>query len=227
MRLEILENFSEIRNGTVYIVTGWQRSFTSAMMKALIAGGMDAVYDESRNTWAEAQSSDPSYNPNPDGLFEMDDAKRNHFFRMPAAFKGKLVKILDNHGRFSPEMWTGDYKVVVMLREPAEIRESYTRFFGHPPTFTDGAQELSLTDELYFQLMVRTLRACRNRRDIDYLVVQGSDLIAEPLAVFQRMRLAGWPIDAERAASQINQKLYRCHTQEPATAALHAQTISN
>ena len=207
--LDRLANFTEDRAGTIYVVTGWQRSFTSAMMKALIAGGMDAVYDESRNRWAKQSAVDPSYHPNPDGLFEMDDEKRNQFFAMPNVFNGKLVKILDNHGRFDLPMWNGKYRVVVMLREPSEIRESYRRFFGHEPQFTDGVRTVTLTDPLYEQLMRRTIRACANRRDITYTVIKGSDLMAYPRNEFGRLYARAWNFDVEKAAVQIDPARYR------------------
>ena len=48
----------------------------------------------------------------------------------------------------------------------------------------------------------------KQRRDIDLLEFQYKDLVKEPHAVYEMMKLRGWPIDVERAAAVIDPKKY-------------------
>lgn len=217
--LDLLANYSEAPHGTIYVVTGFMRSFTSMMMRALVAGGMDAVFDASRDKWLEEKAADlAAYHPNPNGLYEVSNEQRDALFRRPREFDGKLIKQLCVYGWIDLPFWEGRYKVLLMLRDPDEIRESAQRFTGKDAAFLDdsGKPKLPFTAEVYRHIMIRALRQLRGRRDIDFLAVKGTDVLREPVAAFNRIALAGWPIAPERCAETIQPELYRC-IKEPAT----------
>lgn len=223
--IDLLANYSESPKGTIYVVTGFMRSFTSMMMRALVTSGMDAVYDTSRDTWLEEVSADlKAYHPNPNGVYEINEQQRDTLIKRPQEFDGKLLKHLCVYGWLDLPFWAGRYKVLLMLRDPEEIKESAQRFTGESPAFKDdaGTPKLPFTADIYRQIMIRAIRQLRGRRDIDYLAVKGSDVLSEPLAAFNRIQLAGWPIDPEKCAGTIDPKLYRCHTKEPAIPAASA-----
>ena len=215
--LDLLANYSEAPNGQIYVVTGFMRSFTSMMMRALVAGGMKAVYDTARDTWLEENAADlAGYHPNPNGLYEVNNEQRDNLFRRPRDFDGKLIKQLCVYGWIDLPFWEGRYKVLLMLRDPDEIRESAQRFTGESPAFKDdaGNPKLPFTNEVYRQIMIRALRQLRGRRDVDFVAVKGTEVVKEPLAAFNRIQLAGWPIDAEKCAETIQPELYRNRKQE-------------
>ena len=84
----------------IYIVSGWMRSGTSMMIRALEAGGMEAVYT-------------PGH---PDYELSKEDYRLN---RSPELYEGKVVKSL----RFGTEQmwpWPGGYRVVFMDRDSRE-----------------------------------------------------------------------------------------------------------
>ena len=215
--LNLLANYAETQPNTIYIVTGFMRSFTSMMMRALIAGGMTGVYDTSRDEWLEEVSADlATYHPNPNGVFEPTNEQRDVLLRHPEKLNGKLIKQLCIYGWLDLPFYTGRYKVLLMLRDPDEIKDSVHRFTGKEVAYLDDAGNpvAPFTPELYRAVMVRAIRQLQGRRDIDYLAIKGRDVLAEPLAVFNRIRLAGWPIDADECASMIQPELYRNRKQE-------------
>ena len=76
----------------IYVVSGFMRTGTSMMMKALEAGGMDASYKQSRDVMKD-HYADEYYNPNIGGLYELEkqDYQKWDF---PRDYEGKLIKAL-------------------------------------------------------------------------------------------------------------------------------------
>ncbi len=189
---------------SITIVAGSQRCGTSMMMRCLIAGGLEADYDPSRDQM-NARWGDAHYQPNAGGFYEL----RGEQYRapdFPRAHEGRLIKVL-NEGvlRIAPRQAEDPYWIVFMRRDPEEMRQSWQAFFGpravhplwrHGP---DGAATFLDTIE----------GILRMRRDCRVLRVEYRDAVDRPHVVFARLRDAGLPIDPARAAAEVDPAL--CH----------------
>ena len=176
----------------IYIVSGFMRSGTSMMMKALMAGGLEGYYDSSRNVMNE-QYGDQHYRPNEGGFFEPSKSDFNDP-NFPKMHDWKLIKVL--HGGI-PKLPVFNYKVVVMRRHPEEIKQSYEGFFNdRPPKILDR----------YDEVIEMLIQHIENRKDMTGVVLNYRDVIENPTECFKRI---GFPIDVEKATSVINPDLYR------------------
>jgi hypothetical protein len=179
----------------IHIVSGFYRSGTSAMMQALIAGGLTAAWSEERNQVAE-QHADEHYHPNKAGLFEIA-LKEYQLVNFPLAYEGKLIKVmlwgLDHLAVHEP-----GYRVVIMRRDPEEIRQSYEGFFGRRcPSLAE-----------YDLRIARAEALLANRRDVlSVTVVNYRDLVEQPDLTLSRLCL--WPIDPVKAAATVDPEQYR------------------
>jgi hypothetical protein len=188
----------------IHVVSGYFRSGTSAMMQALIAGGMSAAWDEKPNELA-AQHADESYHPNRGGQFEIlvsEYSQADPPFQtkpnFPLNYQGKLIKVV-LWGLDSLAVNPEGYRVVLMTRDPEEIRQSYRGAFGN---------EYSMKD--YQARIDRALAMLRNRRDVQGVsAVSYADMVADPVGTFVGLRSAGWAIDPLESAAVIDPKQYR------------------
>jgi len=184
----------------IYIVSGYWRSGTSLMMRALTAGGLDPLYQEGRSEELNRVLGTEDYAPNP-AYFELD-ARVMSRFDFPLGHDGKLIKCLTAG---IPTLYPMDYLMVGMWRHPEEIRQSYnamTRKQGVvAPTWLDyGPDQLAR----YERRMDLLRDHVHNRRDMQYVEVKYRDeLQADPVGTFTRLRDCGWPINVEAAASAV------------------------
>lgn len=186
----------------VYVVSGFMRSGTSMMMKALEAGGMEAVYRQSRDVMKN-RFADAEYDPNIGGLFELErtDYQKPDF---PHGYEGKLIKALRmGPGRMA--VTPGGIRVVFMRRDPEEIRQSYMAFFGR----SDFTVEQIEAD------VGRSLVAARNRRDTRVLEVWYRGVVENPRLWFERIRkFYGVPLDVDAAAAVVSDEWLRYRKEE-------------
>lgn len=175
----------------IYIVTGYMRSGTSMMMQCLQAGGLEAVFDKRREDMNK-NFGDTHYQPNKKGFFELSYPEYNKI-GFPLQYKGKLIKCLRG-GVY--EMAVHQYKVVYMLRDPEEIRQSYEAFFGH------NADDQILSK--YHEEMDKTISLLENRKDVDLCVFQYRDVVENPTKYFTILKNQGWPIDVEKAVNEVD-----------------------
>ena len=75
------------KDKTLYVVSGFMRTGTSMMMKALEAGGLEACYRQSREEM-RLRFADEHYDPNVGGLYELEreDYREKGF---PRKYEGK------------------------------------------------------------------------------------------------------------------------------------------
>ncbi len=187
----------------VYIVSGYPRSGTSMMMRALIAGGLDGVYRDARNAMAR-RASDAEYAPNPGNeLFELADWEYQAP-GFPRAFAGKLIKAVTVHAR-ALDVVPGGTRVVFMRRDAEEIRQSYLAFFPNRRAPTSE----QITNEVEW-----TLRQMRDRRSFEVAEFRYREVLAAPFGHFAELAGRGWPIDAAAAAREVDpgQIRYRAET---------------
>lgn len=167
------------------------------MMGALIAGGMQAAWSEQRNAVAD-QHSDSHYHPNPSGLYEVP-LKEYGGLNFPLQYQGKLIKVMLSgldHLAVNPDV----YRVVIMRRDPEEIRQSYEAFFRRkcPPM------------NEYQERIERAKVMLDNRSDVESVnVMDYAEVIDNPTRHFARLRWCWWPIDPLEAAATIDPAQYR------------------
>lgn len=197
MKLETIDPLAGTRT-TTFLVAGHPRSGTSMMMGALAAGGLDPAHSPELDRRAANRNG---YEQNPRGFYELSPEEQRHPW-FPMRHWGRLIKVQHVQiGGLAP----GRYLGVFMMRHPREIRMSYEALGG-----ASARQDLGWDAEAnYYPLMKRYLAAAAMRSDMQLLEVWFSDVIAEPVAAFERIRDFGFPIDASRSAGFVEPALYR------------------
>ena len=181
----------------IYVITGFPRSGTAMMMQALQAGGMPISYSEARDRTVCGSRRDAWYDPNPAGLFEIEPPRTDDL-EFPRQYEGFAIKVL---WPGVLRMATHAYQIVLMRRDPEEIRQSLEAFNNRdmsgecPYTAT---MWLRLRDQLAARPDVRSLHT------VDY-----ADAVENPQRTFELLRDAGWPLDSQAAATIVNPTLYR------------------
>jgi len=183
---------------TTYLVAGHPRSGTSMMMHALVQGGLEAAFTP---TWDGMAANPNGYVQNPNGFYELSLEDQMHPW-FPTPHWGKLIKVqyVQLVG-----LAPGRYRALFMMRHPREIRMSY-QALGE----ATARQRLGWEKEAdYYPLMKRFMAAAAMRADMRLLEVWYPDVLADPLATFEKIRDFGFPIDPARAAGAIDPALYR------------------
>lgn len=185
------------KDNTVYIVSGFMRTGTSMMMRALEAGGMDIVKKNSREKMRKAYA-DKYYDPNEGGLYELEseDYKAIGF---PKKYQGKLIKCL--MGGLDSLCVMPKIKIIYMRRDTEEIVQSYEAFFG---------TKLMIDKEHFQEKTDLCIERMRNRKDTEILQVWYREVINNPYKAF--IPIADFleiPFNIEKAVQVVNPKLYR------------------
>lgn len=178
----------------VYVVSGWMRTGTSMMMQALAAGGMDAAYRPGRDQMV-ARYADDAYHPNGGGLWELE--RRDYLAAgFPAGYEGRLIKCL-RRGPARMVQSPGGIRVVYMLRDPEEIRQSFMAFF--PRSRPPGVRQLEAEN-------ARNLEAIRARDDVAVITMHYVDeVLADPAAALHRVAdHFGVQLDVAAAAAVVD-----------------------
>ena len=182
----------------IHIVSGFMRSGTSCMMAALIAGGMTAEWSRERDVVASARA-DELYHPNQSGLYEVS-LKEYTEVTFPLRYQGKLIKVM-SWGLDGLAVNPHGYRVVLMCRDPEEIRQSYEAFFGRPLRMPWFGQ--------YAERMERAVKMLRNRNDVLSVdLVQHRSLMEQPLRVLGSLSI-DWPFDPAKAAEVVDMNQWR------------------
>ena len=183
-----------------YLVTGFMRSGTSMMMRALYEGldrQVEMLVDPSRveklNTNAEWIPNDEYLEP-PMELFTQP--------RFPLQHQGMLFKCMMG-GVFPLWPLEGGYRVVQMWRFPEEIRASWEKCDSLPPW-----KEISPwlgEDRAYWHRMALNSAMLKNRKDVvSHTDLMYRDVIADPRGAFVYLAEQGWPIDVDKAAATVD-----------------------
>lgn len=169
----------------IYIVSGFPRTGTSMMMNALAEGGLTPAYSIDRENFL-ARNGDSQYQPNPKYLEIRHSEYRKLGF--PLQYEGKLIKVmtwgLDG-------MSVGSYRIILMLRDPEEIRQSYEAAFN---------DKIDVSE--YFEKMEAIEDKMLNRKDVQSVhTLSYREVLSHPLKLFESI---GWPIECARAARAID-----------------------
>lgn len=178
----------------IYGVSGFMRSGTSMLCRALEAGGMTVVRSEARDEFGKIHS-DAYYSPNAGGLYEASLQEMREI-GWPRQYDGMVVKAVAPFIKFlAPHA----YRVVFMRRDAEEIRQSYAAAFGKH--FTTAQIEATVSE---------SLSQLRNRRDVaDIIEVEYASMVKNPLAEFTRLADNAWPFDPIAAAKIVDPAQYR------------------
>lgn len=180
---------------TTYFVSGFMRSGTSMMMKALEAGGMKVARSQKRDAemnekWGDHETG---YVPNEE-YYELykDDYQDPKF---PSQYKGQLIKCLyGGIWRINPEY--GPYKVVFMRRDQNEIKMSMIGAFG---SYNDYA-----ASKEFNQNLDNIVKILKDRKSfISVIELNYADIIKNPIVEFEKLADDGWPIDPIDATSIV------------------------
>jgi hypothetical protein len=188
----------------LYIVTGFTRCGTSMMMNCLIAGGMEAEYEECASS--EYYETKDGYHPNPQGYRQVSLAN-NMRPDFPECFDGKLIKM-------PMYWWTGSrgygrrkievpFKMIFMRRDWKEQILSRRRLDDHVNRRLDGKLTKS-REPVYNRVSVRLKGEAETYDEVWYPIA-----VFNPLPVFEMLRDHGWPIDPEKSSMIPDQKYYR------------------
>jgi len=186
-------NFT-LENKTTYVVSGYMRTGTSMMMKALETGGLEAVRSDKRDKMND-RFGDKDYKPNPNGFYEIERMRKVRQDDFMEKQKGKLIKVMFNDVLNLP---IRNYKIVFMLRNKEEVRQSFEAFFQRKfPTVK------------YNELMKYIIEHLENRKDIQLVVLSYRDVIDNPNKEFQKLKDDDWKIDVEECVSVVKPELCR------------------
>jgi hypothetical protein len=174
----------------IYIVSGFMRSGTSMMMRALEAGGMQVARSLRRDVdlnrrFADVSGPEP-FVPN-EAYYELDEPV--HLVSdFPRAYDGQLVKAL----YYSlPLLPTWEYRIIFMRRAATDIRTSMLAAFN-------DQRSMAWSEPVLNAHLDRLIEVLRDRRSVKTLdVVQYEDVLGDPLRVFKAL---DWPINAIAAA---------------------------
>jgi hypothetical protein len=179
---------------TVYVVSGYMRTGTSMMMKALMAGGMSGEYRESREEMRK-RHSDSNYDPNKDGLFELDK-EEYHAFGFPNKFEGKLIKVL-HYGASRMSVMEQGIRIIYMRRDIEEVRQSFNAFFERQIPPEDMGDVERETEDI--------IKRLGNRKDVLSLdVFWYREVLKEPMKYFLTLKDHGWPIDVDKSVAVVD-----------------------
>lgn len=182
----------------IYLVCNIHRSGSSMMMRCLEAGGLSPVYDADADKMNESAPED--YIPNPNGFYQFGNEIGEGF----AGYDGRVIKCPIQQIVKLP---IGNYKMVVLKRNPVEIRTSMARW---TPYRSWGRQE-SLT-YIYDWYLARVAEMVAARGDIQVTILNYADIVANPTAEFTK--LAGWGINVAACAAMVDSSLYRLRLEE-------------
>lgn len=184
----------------IYIVSGWIRHGTSMMMACLEAGGMEIVWSEEREREAQRRFGDDLYRGN-DRYLELtvQDFLAPGF---PLSYEGRVVKCLRQALLQIP---AGGYRIVYMRRDGEETRQSAQALFNKALP-AEWAQTVE-------RETARVVGIMGQRRDVSLIEIPYRAVLADPLPWFERLREAGWPIDAEKSAAIVDPSKCRYRTE--------------
>lgn len=169
-----------------YIVSGYMRTGTSMMMKALEQGGMETAWDKRR------------INPgaNRDGMYELSEDEI-YSPGFPTQYESKVIKLLSTKVRI---LKPGKYLIVFMRRNATEVLKSYAKAFKEKPPLIEKSVDEDAEDAIAW---------LSQKGGVHLTVLDYCDVLDAPLATFTALAGAGWPIDPQKAAKVVDPLQHR------------------
>jgi hypothetical protein len=176
----------------VYLISNVHRSGSSMMMRCLIAGGLNGVY----NTDTENQIFQDDYDPNPNGFYENNVTIDDLIW-----YENRLTKFPFRELLSLP---VGNYKILFLKRNPEEIFKSMLEF----TPFTSWGRDMVVL-EFYDEIIGHIISELNKRSDVNLTVLNYRDIVADPLESFNKLVFDGWEIDPVISASLVDETLHR------------------
>lgn len=175
----------------IYVVSGTPRTGTSMMMRALMMGGIEAIYEKMRNEEFKKKVKDGVYF-NRHGVFELSkDQLENENF--DTDYEGKLVKLLS--WAFQKRDFKAEMKVVFMIRDPKESSVSMRNFrqVSNPTRIND---------------VDKAIVDIKNRENVSsFVVFEYSEVLENPKKCFEKLKKEGWNINVDECIKTIDPDL--------------------
>jgi len=193
--------YRRIRYGQpVIVVSGLPRSGTSMAMQMLAAAGVEAVTDGVREPGED----------NPKGYYEDERVKDLHKEGQDRSWlreaRGKTIKIISFLLKDLPD--TNNYKIFFMQRDLAEVLASQQKMLDRRGEKNETDDERML--ELWKDHLWKVNYLMKHADRFESLVVPYKEVVANPLEQARGMKaFLGLPLDAEKMASAVDEKLYR------------------
>lgn len=165
------------------------------MMQCLKEGGMTVASDESFEFLNRSLKVKDT--PNPGGFYNLY-LDETTVPLIQERYQGKALKVWWQYLLAMPQ---GEYKVILMKRDPEEIRLSMQKFL--PGDWLE-ARGLVVYD-LVFPAMVKALEA----KGMEITVVDYATMVQSPLTTLSQLAASGWPINAAQATTTVDIALYR------------------
>jgi len=183
----------------IYIVSGFMRTLSTGMMRAIEAGGIPAARNKVRDKLI-GQTGDEHYQMNPESLYELH---RSEYWAedFPDKYEGMVVKFIRS-GPLRLKAADNPYRVVFMWRDYEEIRQSLQAWMKRPERADELVEEAKHVMPLVSGIL-------RQRRDVVLTELWCRDVWDRPLDAFTKLVNEGWPIDPNKAAATIDSKLCR------------------
>lgn len=180
----------------VYLIVNVHRSGSSMLMRCLEAGGLNPVYDKSSDAMNHHAPGD--YVPNPNGFYQFTGEVLPSFAMQ---YDGRLIKFPIGEVSNLPK---GDYKIIILKRNPLEIRRSMARW---TPFNAWGGQEAATY--LYDKFMSAVELVLKTKGKVSLIEVNYRDIVKNPLLSFERIKASGWPINPALCAEKVDASLHR------------------
>lgn len=180
----------------IYLVSNIHRSGSSMMMRCLEAGGLIPIYNKFFDN-LNLFSLD-NYIPNPNGFYQFNFKIDDNFYNK---YNGKLIKCPI---RDLLKLPIGEYKLVLIKRNPSEIRASMKKWKPYESWGMD--ETITYFYDLYLNVLVDELS---KRNDMSTIVLNYSEIVSNPENEFNKLKNAGWDIDVEKASKMVDESLYR------------------
>ena len=189
-----------MQDDTVYLVSSFQRSGSSMMMRCLEGGGMNARYDTAQEV-LNLYFGRGDYKPNPNGFYAVSLMADTPWPSFYDDNKGRLIKFPRFDFQYVAQ---GRYKMIFMNRNPKEILASMRMF---TPYRSWGRA----TNAVYLHEIIKPalMRILKKRGDFEILELDYAAVVADPIKEFQKIQDFGFVIDVQKAAALVDPTLYR------------------
>lgn len=181
----------------IYVVTGFPRSGTSAVMRCLEFAGIVPVRREARDIVMNRHAT-PDYHPNPHGWYEVLEHEFSRLGFTDGISGGRSIKIpLHSVVALGARQRAA---VIFCHRDPDEIRVSHMRAFPK-----DNFDKLYPNwPHSYHQMMAAARSIMADRNSVDVYDVDFAELHRSPYDA-----LGSLPIDRVAAERGVDRSLYR------------------
>lgn len=191
--------FENLKNETVYIVSGIPRSGTSLMMQMLNAGGLEIFSDQER----QADEN------NPKGYYEHEKVKNLAIDKswLPEA-KGKCVKIISQLLFHLPDNL--HFKIIFMKRDLNEVIDSQRAMLKRDgKQVKEGTYPMGL-HKAYEKNMQNIESWAESKNNVDMIYVDYHDLLKKDPATINKITdLVESKLDIDLMTEQVDTNLYR------------------